>query len=108
MLARTMGAAVKFSVAYFHAVPDDLAPAVLTARRHGMDRALEAVERTTLTSLNDLKCLVILIATDITRSHVPILSQLDAALNATLHNSFGKKLNDAPDCLLPSHSLLIM
>jgi hypothetical protein len=69
MLARTMGTAVEFSVAHFHAVPDDLAPAVFTTRRHCMDRTFEAIECATFTQLNDLKCLVIFVATDITRSH---------------------------------------
>lgn len=74
MLACAMRAAVEFSVAYFHAVPDDLAAAVFAARRHRMDRALEAVERATFPSFNDLKCLVVFVATDITLGHLFVLS----------------------------------
>jgi hypothetical protein len=62
-------AAIELSVANFHAVTDDLASAMCTARRHGVDRALEAIECTALASFDDLKGLIVVISTDITFSH---------------------------------------
>jgi hypothetical protein len=64
-----MGAAVKFSVADFHAVPDDHAPAVLTSWRHRMDRAFKGIECPPLGAPDDLKRLVIVVTANITLSH---------------------------------------
>jgi hypothetical protein len=84
MLTCTVGTAIKLAVAHFHAVANDLASTVRTAGSHGMDRALKAIERTTLASLNDLKGLVILVAADITFSHS--LSFLTIANPAKIFN----------------------
>lgn len=69
MLTSAVRTAVELAVTHLHPVPDDLDSAVGTTGCHGMDRALKAIERTTLTSLDDLKSLVIFISTDITLSH---------------------------------------
>jgi hypothetical protein len=69
MLARAMCATIKFSIANFHAMPDDHAPTMRALRRHCMDRTLKAIKRATLASFDDLKRLVILISTDVTFSH---------------------------------------
>jgi hypothetical protein len=55
MLAGTMCATVELAVANFHAVTDDLATAMGTAWRHGVDRALKAIECTALAGFDDLK-----------------------------------------------------
>src|SRR5712692_1520177 len=52
-----------------HAVADDLAPAVRTDWGQSVDRALEAVERVSVTRHADLECLVVVVAADVTARH---------------------------------------
>jgi hypothetical protein len=106
MLARAMCATIKFSIANFHAMPDDHAPTVSTLWCHCMDRTLKAIKGTTLASFDDLKGLVILVSTDITFSHCLSFLKKNPTLRGlkTPRNVF----NDARNLLLPSHSLLII
>jgi len=67
-LPGAVGAAEHRSVG-FDAVTDDRASAVLTARRQGMDRALERVERVLLASGHDLERLVVLVSADLAGRH---------------------------------------
>lgn len=69
VLTGTMCAAIKFAIPDFHAVTDDLAPAVRALGRHRMDRALKTVKCTTFAAFDNLKGLVVFISTDITLSH---------------------------------------
>jgi hypothetical protein len=55
VLACTMGAAVKFSVAHLHAVPDDLTSAVRALWSKCMDGAFETVEDMSLTTEHHFK-----------------------------------------------------
>jgi hypothetical protein len=69
-----MCATIERSIANFHAMTDDHAPTMRALWRHGVDRTLKAIKCTTLASLDNLKGLIIVISTDITFSHLFILS----------------------------------
>src|SRR5215211_6478874 len=72
--ARALGAvrAAEDPVAGLDAVPDDLAAAVVADRRHGVDRAFEAVEHVRLAAARDLHRLVVLVPADLALRH-PLL-----------------------------------
>jgi hypothetical protein len=105
MLAGAMCAAVKFTIAHFHSVTDDLASAVCTPWRHRVDRALKAIECTAFASLDYLKRLVIVVSTDITLSHLSsFLKQDQRCEDLPLHCTsevLRNVLNDGKYGLLP-------
>jgi hypothetical protein len=63
-----MGTAID-SGTVLNAMPDDGTLAVRTPWRHRVDCTFEAVERHRLTSLRDVKGLVVIIAADVTGCH---------------------------------------
>jgi hypothetical protein len=65
-----MRAAVEHSVR-LNAVPDDLAPAVLTLRREGVDGTFETIEEMRVTIHDDLDGLVIIVSAYFTLNHNP-------------------------------------
>src|SRR5690606_5656927 len=65
---RAVRAAVVGAVA-LDPVTDDAAAAVRAARGERVDRALERIERVRRSPLQDLKCLVVVVATDFAARH---------------------------------------
>jgi hypothetical protein len=63
-----MGAAEASSIR-LQPMPDDSAPAMLAARREGMDRALKAVKHMPLAPHRHLKALVIFISANFASCH---------------------------------------
>jgi hypothetical protein len=81
-LPGTIGA-TKDSAAVFNAVADNFASAMITFRRHLLNRALEAVEDVRFVSERDLECLVIFVSAMFTFSHkffIPFLPSIFADL----------------------------
>src|SRR5688500_7391387 len=68
VMSGAVGAAVIGAVV-LGAVADHLAAAVRAARRHGMDRAFERVERAGLVTLGDGKGLVVIVAAYVASGH---------------------------------------
>jgi hypothetical protein len=71
-LLRTVGTAIN-SAAVLDAVSNYRTLTVRTAGSHGVDRALEAVERHGLVSLRDAEGLIVIIAADVTGCHQILL-----------------------------------
>src|SRR6185295_760319 len=69
-LARAMTAAEQAPFRVFHSVADDPAAAVVARWGQELDRALEAVERVSTPPGIDRHGLVVLVATDVTSSHL--------------------------------------
>jgi hypothetical protein len=80
-----MGAAVDLAVG-FHTMSDDAALAMLAARRHGVDSALEAVEGLRLTALRDLERLVVIVPANLAsrRGALLLLVKLEGTQAASL------------------------
>jgi hypothetical protein len=66
--ARAVGTTIKV-VADFHAMSDDPTVAMLADRRYRLDRTFEAVECVPDASRDELKCFVVLVATNFTFRH---------------------------------------
>ena len=73
-LLRTMGAAIDLSLR-LDPVANHTAIAVRASRSHGLDGALEAVERHRPAPLRNLECLVVVVAANIALCHGVFLSE---------------------------------
>jgi hypothetical protein len=63
--------AAKHFVPGFHAVTDDVAPAMIALRRHDVDRAFEAIEDARFAVSPNLKCFVVIVSAVFAFRHNP-------------------------------------